>query len=142
MEWALDFLWNRPEVGVILSGMSSMEQVKENLLYASRSRVGMLTGGELDMLSRAKKAYDTMALVPCTKCAYCMPCPFGVNIPGVFEAYNQTAVNMDRARELYRGLDGHTADQCKTCRKCEARCPQHIKVSGHMKEIPPVFAEN
>lgn len=141
VEWALDFLWNRPEVGVVLSGMSSMEQVNDNLLYASRSRVGMLSGEELDMLARAKTAYDTMALVPCTKCSYCMPCPFGVNIPGVFEAYNRTAVNMDEARELYRGLEEHTADKCRSCRKCEARCPQHISISSHMKDIPSVFAE-
>lgn len=142
VEWALDFLWNRPEVGVVLSGMSSMQQVEDNLLYASRSQVGMLSGEELDMLARAKKTYDTMALVPCTKCSYCMPCPFGVNIPGVFEAYNRTAVNMDQARELYKGLANEAADKCRSCRKCEARCPQHIEVSSHMKEIPSIFAEN
>lgn len=67
--------------------------------------------------------------------------PFGVDIPGVFEAYNRTAVHMEEARGLYRGLDGRTADKCRSCRKCEARCPQHIEVSRHMQAIPPVFAE-
>lgn len=90
VEWALDFLWNRPEVSLLLSGMHTFQQVEDNLTYASRSSVGMLSEENLSMLARAKKVYDTMALVSCTKCSYCMPCPFGLDIPKIFEAYNGT----------------------------------------------------
>ena len=141
VEWALDFLWDRPEVGLILSGMNAMQQVADNLVYADRSRPGMLTEEDRAMFRRAKTVYDTMALVPCTKCAYCMPCPFGVDIPGVFEAYNRTAVNGKEARDLYAALEGRQADLCRACRRCESKCPQHIPISKTMKAIPPVFAE-
>ena len=142
VEWALDFLWDRPEVSLLLSGMNAMEQVSDNLAYAGRARPGMLTTEDRAMFRRAKTVYDTMALVPCTKCAYCMPCPFGVDIPGVFEAYNRTAVNMNEARDLYAGLEGHRADLCRACRRCERNCPQHIAISTTMKAIPPVFAKD
>ena len=142
VEWALDFLWDRPEVSLLLSGMNAIEQVSDNLAYAGRARPGMLTTEDRAMFRRAKTVYDTMALVPCTKCAYCMPCPFGVDIPGVFEAYNRTAVNMNEARDLYAGLEGHRADLCRACRRCERNCPQHIAISTTMKAIPPVFAKD
>ena len=81
-----------------------------------------------------------MARVPCTRCTYCMPCPFGVDIPGVFEAYNKSVLDMDGAKSLYAGLDGH-ADLCRACRKCERICPQHIAVSERMPEIQAFFAD-
>lgn len=139
VEWALDFLWNRPEVGVILSGMSTMEQVQQNIEYASRAQVGMLSQADLDMLTEARRIFLTMALVPCTKCAYCMPCPFGLNIPKTFEAYNMTAsVNMEAARKVYDTLEV-AADQCRACKKCEKVCPQSIEVSAVMPEVAKVF---
>lgn len=98
VEWALDFIWDRPEVSLLLSGMGSAQQVRDNLVYASRSGKGMLTGEERALFAGAKEAYDTMAKVPCTKCAYCMPCPFGVDIPGVFDAYNRSAFRRRRGK--------------------------------------------
>lgn len=139
VEWALDFLWNRPETGLILSGMSSMQQTVDNILYAGRSHVDMLTEKNLLMLQNVKIIYDTMALVACTKCAYCMPCPFGLDIPGTFELYNRTAVkDMAEIRNDYQRMDLN-ADACKTCRKCESLCPQHIKISDVMKRISGLF---
>ena len=140
VELALDFLWNRPEVSLILSGMSTMQQVDDNLAYASRSAAGMLSESDLKVYAEAKKVFDTMARVPCTRCTYCMPCPFGVDIPGVFEAYNKSVLDMDGAKSLYAGLDGH-ADLCRACRKCERICPQHIAVSERMPEIQAFFAD-
>ena len=78
VEWAMDFLWNREEVSLLLSGMGAMEQVQSNIDYADKAEVGMLTEENLDMLAKTKEVFDKMALVPCTKCAYCMPCPFGL----------------------------------------------------------------
>lgn len=142
VEWALDFLWNRPEVGPVLSGMSTMEQVEENLSYADRSGIGMLSEKEVDMLKEAKVVFDTMALVPCTKCAYCMPCPFGLDIPKIYEAYNMTAsAGMKKAGEVYESIPVR-ADVCKQCKKCEKVCPQGIESSALMPVIDRVFAEN
>lgn len=140
MEWALDFVWNRPEVSLLLSGMSTMEQVEQNLDYASRALPGMLTDTQCTMFADAKTAYDTMALVPCTKCAYCMPCPFGVEIPKVFEAYNRSAVvSAEEAAAAYAAVEGK-ADLCRACGKCAKHCPQHIDIPGRMKEVAAKFA--
>ena len=131
---ALDFLWNRPEVSLILSGMGTAQQLEDNLAYADDSRPGKLSEEELAAYTEAKRVYDTMARVPCTKCAYCMPCPFGVNIPGVFEAYNKSALSMEEAKALYDGLDGQAA-LCRKCHKCEKICPQHIAIPEWLKKV-------
>lgn len=131
---ALDFLWNRPEVSLLLSGMGTEAQLEENLRYAEESLVGKLSERELEQYARAKKVYDTMPLVPCTKCSYCMPCPYGVNIPGVFEAYNKTvSASREKAAEWYQTVQGK-ADLCRACKKCEKICPQHIQISEVMKK--------
>lgn len=141
VEWALDFLWNRPEVSVILSGMSDMKQTMENMLYADRSAVGMLSDEELEMLDQAKEIYETKAVVPCTKCRYCMPCPFGLDIPELFESYNRTVTQgMKEARKLYDSMEVK-ADACRKCYRCEKECPQHIKISEVMEELSGVFAK-
>ncbi len=138
VEWAMDFLWNRKEVSLLLSGMGAMEQVEANVSYADKAEVGMLTEENLEMLRETKKVFDTMALVPCTKCAYCMPCPFGLDIPKTFEAYNMTVVNRGEANELYKSIETK-ADKCRKCKKCEQVCPQSIKISSLMTKISEVF---
>ncbi len=141
VEWALDFLWNRPEVSLLLSGMHSFQQVEDNLMYASRSSVGMLSEKDLSMLSRAKTVYDTMALVSCTKCSYCMPCPFGLDIPGTFEAYNSTvSLGMEKASALYEKLP-KKAEACRACKHCEKACPQHLPIHELMPVIQKCFAK-
>lgn len=139
VEWALDYIWNRPEVSLLLSGMSTMGQVEDNLTYASRSRIGMLSDKELDMFKEAKNVFDTQALVRCTKCAYCMPCPFGLDIPEIFESYNKSAaIEFEKAKEAYSKLE-IKANQCKSCRHCEKECPQHIEISQVMKDVTKTF---
>lgn len=139
VEWALDFLWDRPEVSLLLSGMSDPQQVTDNLLYADRSAVHMLTDVQRAMFINAKRIYDTMARVSCTKCAYCMPCPLGVNIPGMFEAYNRSAISMDEAKDLFAALDGQTAELCVACGQCRDVCPQHIPISDVLIKAQSVF---
>ena len=135
VEWGLDYLWNQPEVSLLLSGMSTEEQAAQNLEYASRSSVGMLSEEEAEMFEQAKLAYDGLALVPCTKCKYCMPCPFGLDIPGTFEAYNALAYETEEsARKRYGTLE-KKADACRACHHCEKECPQHIGISSLMPEI-------
>jgi len=93
------------------------------------------------MLAKAKKIFDTMALVGCTKCRYCMPCPNGLHIPDIFEAYNQTvSAGMEEAKKLYSSLE-QNASNCIQCRTCEEECPQHIKISQLMTDVDAVFAK-
>ncbi|MGN1127985.1 MAG: aldo/keto reductase [Candidatus Flemingiibacterium sp.] len=136
---ALDFLWSRPEVGVVLSGMTLQQHVEDNLRYADESRVGKLTESELDCLVRAKAIRDGNLIVPCTGCEYCMPCPGGLNIPGIFRIYNKTApaLKLDPKPE-YEALDVR-ADSCLGCGHCEDICPQHIKIRDMMADCAKAF---
>lgn len=135
VEWALDFLWDQPEVGLLLSGMSTEQQVEENLLYAGRSGVGMLREPEHEIFVRAKEVFDTMALVKCTKCGYCMPCSADIDIPGTFAVYNSSAAKgRDEAKKSYEALKTK-ADACVKCHRCEKVCPQHINISAVMEDI-------
>jgi len=139
VEWALDFLWDRKEVSLLLSGMSTMKQTTDNIEYANRSKIGMLTDDQKEMYVNAKRIYDTMALVSCTKCAYCMPCPFGLDIPKTFEAYNATvSKGMNAAKEVYEEIE-IKADSCRSCKKCEQVCPQAIPISDVMKKVATCF---
>ncbi|NLP33949.1 MAG: aldo/keto reductase [Clostridiales bacterium] len=140
VEWALDFVWDRPEVTLLLSGMSTPEQLEENLLFADRASIGMLTEEDKEMFANAKKVFDTMAMVGCTKCRYCLPCPSGLPIPDIFEAYNQTASNgMEDAKKLYNSFEINAAS-CVQCRACEEECPQHIEISQVMQDVDAIFA--
>lgn len=141
VKWALDYLWDKPEVGFLLSGMGSLEMVKQNIAYADQSHVGMVPDEERPVYGKAKEIFDTMAIVPCTQCRYCMPCPFGVNIPDVYDAYNKTAsLGLKKARPIYAELEGK-ADLCQACGHCEEHCPQHICSTELMPKIAEVFAQ-
>jgi uncharacterized protein len=87
-EWALEWLWDQPEVSVVLSGMSAMRQVEENLQAAGHARIHGFGAAEQDLISRARELYQARTEIPCTKCGYCIPCPNGVQIPNNFEIYN------------------------------------------------------
>jgi len=133
-EWALQWVWNQPEVSVVLSGMSTMEQVVENVESAARSGPGILTAEELALIDKVREAYRGTSPIPCTKCGYCMPCPNGVEIPRIFEIYNEAIMYDDprSARMLYRGPNGlreeQRADKCINCGECLEACPQNIPV--------------
>jgi hypothetical protein len=135
-DWALQWLWNQPEVSVVLSGMSTFEQVEENLVSASRSGAGTLTAEELMVVDRVREAYRALCAIPCTSCKYCLPCPSGVDIPEVFYIYNDLLMYGDekRSRMFYSWLDEKTkADQCVECGECLEKCPQHIEISDWLK---------
>lgn len=139
VDWSLNYLWSRPEVGVILSGMSTMEQVEENLRLADGAKVGGLNSDELATLDKARHVFLNMALVPCTKCAYCMPCPKGLDIPKIYEAYNLSASSGWKAAvEKYAELKVD-AGECIGCKACEKVCPQYIASSELMPNISESF---
>ncbi|MBO3841069.1 MAG: aldo/keto reductase [Candidatus Brockarchaeota archaeon] len=139
VEMALQWLWNKPEVSVVLSGMSTMEQVKRNIEFASRSGVGLLTEEDLKLIARVHVKYKELRPIPCTKCGYCMPCPNGVDIPWNFEVYNNGVAynSIGSARWTYNNNISaeKRASACVGCRTCEEKCPQRIPISEWMQRI-------
>lgn len=141
-EWALRFIWNHPEVNVVLSGMSNESQVEENIRIAADARAGALSEDELRMFDEVKEIMHQKTKVPCTACGYCMPCKFGVNIPGCFSVYNSKyLLNEKRSKHKYfQTLGGLSkqpqfASSCTACGKCELHCPQKIEIRKELKTI-------
>jgi predicted aldo/keto reductase-like oxidoreductase len=135
--WALRWVLGLPGVVTVLSGMSSVEQVRENVACASAATP--LTAEDLARVEEAKAFYVARMAVPCTACGYCLPCPSGVDIPGTFSAYN-TATMFDAPKHgawLYRTFvvsGGGGADQCTRCGECEDKCPQSIAIPDRLEE--------
>jgi hypothetical protein len=137
VDWALQWLWNQPEVSVVLSGMGHLQQVKENLTSADRSRHGSMTEVEKAVIRQAARTYHAMRPIGCTNCHYCMPCPSGVQIPRIFEFYNHGAQGdyWYVARGMYHDLlaADQRADQCTECGACESVCPQQLAIIDWLK---------
>jgi len=130
-EWALQWVWNHPEVSLVLSGMSTMAQVEQNVASAENSGPGKLMPDELALIDRIRYKYRELSPIACTNCKYCLPCPSGVNIPRVFEIYNDAQMynTLKRPRRLYSKLgDEERADKCRQCHECEELCPQEISI--------------
>jgi uncharacterized protein len=145
VNWALQWLWNKSEVAVCLSGMSTMQQVEDNLLYAGESGVGGFTSAEIALVNKARDKYNELCPIPCTACRYCMPCPHGVEIPTNFGIYNDGSMynELAHSRERYAKLEaGKQAVDCIACRECESKCPQHIMISEWMPQVHAVLGEN
>jgi hypothetical protein len=129
-EWALRWVWNHPEVSTVLSGMGSMQQVAENVATAEHSQPHNLTADEVALVGRVKDAYFSDA-VACTGCRYCMPCPNDVEIPRVFNLYNDAVIYGDAARprrDYGRMKPEQRADNCTKCEQCVEKCPQQLAI--------------
>jgi predicted aldo/keto reductase-like oxidoreductase len=138
-EWALQWLWDQPEVSLVLSGMSTMAQVNENLSVADSSRVASFGPAEQGMIAEIVEKYRARTVIPCTNCGYCMPCPNGVNIPGNFEFYNYAHLYDDviTARFRYQAMmrEAQRSTSCIDCDICEELCPQKISISDWMVKV-------
>lgn len=138
-DWALQWLWDQPEISVVLSGMSTMQQVIENVNSAKNSGISSLTQEELDLVDRVREVYHQLSPIPCTKCNYCMPCPNGVNIPRNFEIYNEAIMyeKVEAARMGYNRWfpEEEHADQCIECLECEDKCPQQIDITTWLPKV-------
>ena len=141
VQWALRWLWNQKEVTCVLSGMNSMQMLKDNVNTASTTEIGELGIKEEEMLSRVVAAINSNMKVGCTGCGYCMPCPKGVDIPGAFAAYNRLASEGKFAglREHFMcsaaRQDSTAAYNCIGCGKCESHCPQSIPIRQELKNV-------
>jgi uncharacterized protein len=138
---ALQWLWDQPAVTTVLSGMSTMAQVEQNLVSAARSRPNSLPETERVLYLHAKAAYEGLKPIPCTQCKYCLPCPNGVDVPRNFELYNDTVIygHTEKTQRTYRAFfpaEKH-ADRCQRCGECEPKCPQNIPI---MEWLPQVEA--
>lgn len=137
VESALDFLWNMPEVTVVLSGMSEREQVEQNLSYAERAHAGMLTQEQVERMIEAGDKMRKVLSIPCTGCNYCDLCPQGIAIPQLFALHNQRQLDGDTpaAETKYMALGEKNADNCIGCGACAERCPQHINIPEQMEKL-------
>jgi predicted aldo/keto reductase-like oxidoreductase len=135
-EWALRWVWNQPEVSLLLSGMSTMAQVEENLRVAADCAVGAMDAAELEVLARARAKFSQRLVIPCTRCNYCMPCPSGVDIPLNLELYNAALMYDDLRASRFRYERfvpaGERASACTGCQACAEKCPQKIRISEWM----------
>jgi predicted aldo/keto reductase-like oxidoreductase len=142
VEWALQFVANFENVKVVLSGMSSMEQLKENIEIADRLLPGSLDDEDLALVERVRATYESRVKVPCTQCKYCMPCPHGVEIPRSFTLYNRAHIfnAVDSIKEQYNASAAEAkASNCKECGLCEPQCPQKIQIIQMLKEVALEF---
>jgi len=143
-DWALQWLWDQPEVSVVLSGMSTMEQVEQNVASVSISGTGTLTADELALIAQVRDKYQELCPIPCTRCDYCMPCPNGVDIPRNLAIYNQGPMyeKPEHARMSYGFMpEEERASACIQCRECEELCPQSIPISEWMPIVHEVLGE-
>jgi predicted aldo/keto reductase-like oxidoreductase len=139
-EWAFRWLWNQGEVTTVLSGMNSVEMVQENVRIASEVQVGEFDGEDFNLVDQIKAEINTAIKVNCTGCAYCMPCPKGVDIPGAFRCYNlkytegkRTAIK-EYAMVTAARKEPSNASNCIGCGKCEQHCPQEIPIRQELKK--------
>lgn len=138
--WAFRWLWDQKDVTVVLSGMNSLEMLEENLQTAADARPGTLTAEDRERYTLVTAEIQRRMKVPCTGCRYCMPCPFGVDIPGAFHSYNMRA-----AEGWFSGMRQYVmctllrkepsyASLCRKCGRCESHCPQHIPIREKLQE--------
>ena len=133
-----------PEVSTVLSGMSTQEQVEQNVAYAERSAVGMFTEEDDKVIEKVQQEFKKFSTVACTGCSYCNICPKKIAIPQTFAAYNTAFLknNYAQAKEQYTDWVprfGALPSECIGCRKCEEICPQNIEISKLMKTVYAFF---
>ncbi len=136
VDWALSWLWNQPEVSVVLSGMSTFEQVEENIEIAKKGGINSFNEFELKVIEEASKSFFSALPIGCTGCEYCLPCTSDIEIPYIFQIYNQGEMfhKMEDARRRYKGLN-IKADACTECGTCASRCPQNLSVPELLKKV-------
>lgn len=139
----LKYLWNDPRINLVLSGMSDLGQLADNLLYASDASPNCLSDNDMQLIQEVQEIYHSKIAVNCTGCEYCLPCPHGVNIPECFARYNDSKMFGDLSRsksQYFQFLEEKSrASQCTACGLCESKCPQHISIREKLREVVSTF---
>jgi uncharacterized protein len=144
VERALRWLWDQPEVSVVLSGMSTMDHVVENVAHASAYGVGNMSDGDKALVDQVRTKYEELCPIPCTKCEYCLPCAVGLNIPRLFDVLNRGVMynKLDEAHSRYaRMSEEEKASACIACQQCEEQCPQSIPISEWMVHLDEILGQ-
>jgi uncharacterized protein len=143
-DWALQWIWDQPEVSTVLSGMSNMAQLQANIESARRSRVKLFGPDDQAVVTELRRRYLERTPIPCTKCGYCMPCPSSVNIPRNLEMYNEAHLHEDipGSRYIYQNFfpAAEHAEMCAQCKECEDKCPQKIPISDWLQKVSETLA--
>ncbi|WP_281283472.1 aldo/keto reductase [Thiospirochaeta perfilievii] len=143
-DWALRFVLDNPAVTLVLSGMNEDEHIKENLETCSDSNISSLTEEENKILSDVRDKFNELQQVPCTGCAYCLPCPMGIDIPAAFKNLNdyhmfsKTGARFHHISFLGMGYEDrkpHFTSSCIECGLCEKKCPQFIPIREKFKLV-------
>jgi predicted aldo/keto reductase-like oxidoreductase len=153
-EWALRWIWNHPEVSVVLSGMNEESHIDENIRIAENALPNSLSAGELELIEEVRSALSGILKIGCTGCGYCMPCPAGVNIPACFNCYNSRHLFRDRSGSKVSGAAPNVpivaymmstggmdsgqpsyASLCRNCGQCESRCPQGLPIRDNLRAV-------
>lgn len=138
VEWAFRWICNNPEVAVVLSGITSMEQCNDNLAIFNRCTANVMTAEETELMDKVRNAYNKLTKVNCTGCRYCKDCPNNVNISRIFRAWNNFSMygrSPHGSPEFYKYLieEGQDASRCAECGLCEQNCPQHLPIIELLK---------
>ena len=145
VDLALRWVWNQPEVSLLLSGMSTMSQVEQNLGIADRSAVGGLKEEELRFIRTLQQEYDRSVPIKCSKCRYCVPCPNEIDIPLFFDSYN-LAKSLPEQKAFYVNYyslfaENKRANVCSECGSCEPKCPQKLPIQKLLKDVHKYFSK-
>ncbi|MBY9018806.1 MAG: aldo/keto reductase [Candidatus Lokiarchaeota archaeon] len=158
VDWALQYVWNQPEVGVVLSGMGSKKMVDENIESASNSGINSLSEDDNIIISELAETYRKNILVQCTACKYCMPCPSGVNIPENFAVLNNVAYTgkkggmsflinrrykklVNSRKKLNKEYPNGNASLCTKCGECLEKCPQQINIPEELEKVDAILGK-
>lgn len=141
-DWGLSWVWNHPQVTMLLSGMASTEQVDQNASIADAALPKAMTPSQLETIARVVEVFERFNRVPCTGCNYCMPCPQGINIPGCFAAYNAsfaygrwTGLSQYFTASAVRTASPKLVSNCIHCGKCARHCPQQIDIPARLEDV-------
>ena len=141
-DWALQWLWDQPEVATVLSGMSTLQQVKENVDSADNSGIDSLSEKEKGLINRAAEKYKELQPVDCTGCGYCVPCPNDVSIPTNFKLYNEAHLYdmYEEKNDFYNRIgEKSRADNCISCGECLDKCPQNLAIIELLEDVADYF---